>query len=270
MSPGAVRARLTLAALLLGSTGALVGLGLGVEAPVAWSDLRTGFRTGRTTPEALALATARLGALAVAGWLLAATLLALGARAAARGAARPTRWGRTVACLAAVVLPGPLRGLAEPARATPPAVVAPAATRAALVPLGLPDPVAPLGPVRSGRVPAAPAPAPRLDPVPLPAPGPDAVPVPLPAPHPDSPPAPAPAPLPASAPGPAPGHHRVAPGEHLWGIATAVVRARTGADDVVGIDRYWRALCAANRDRVVSGDVNVVRPGEDLVLPPGP
>jgi len=49
-----------------------------------------------------------------------------------------------------------------------------------------------------------------------------------------------------------------------------VVRARTGTDDVVVIDRYWRALCAANRDRVASGDVNRIRPGEDLILPPGP
>jgi hypothetical protein len=36
------------------------------------------------------------------------------------------------------------------------------------------------------------------------------------------------------------------------------------------IDRYWRALCAANADRIASGDVNRIHPGEDLLLPPGP
>ncbi|MFO1536684.1 MAG: LysM peptidoglycan-binding domain-containing protein, partial [Actinomycetota bacterium] len=66
------------------------------------------------------------------------------------------------------------------------------------------------------------------------------------------------------------GTHRVAPGEHLWGIAAAVVRARTGGDELGVIDRYWRALCAANADRIASGDVDRIHPGEDLLLPPGP
>jgi hypothetical protein len=56
-------------------------------------------------------------------------------------------------------------------------------------------------------------------------------------------------------------------GEHLWGIAEATVHAAGIADPVV-VDRYWRALCDTNRDRLASGDPNVLAPGEDLGLPP--
>ncbi|MBM3660320.1 MAG: hypothetical protein FJW95_12580 [Actinobacteria bacterium] len=57
------------------------------------------------------------------------------------------------------------------------------------------------------------------------------------------------------------------PGEHLWSIAEAVVHAR-GDDDPAAVERYWRMLCDANRERVASGDVDVLAVGEDVDLPP--
>ncbi|MBM3693437.1 MAG: hypothetical protein FJW77_09150 [Actinobacteria bacterium] len=169
------------------------------------------------------------------------------------------------------------------------------AVRTGLTPLGAHDPVPPLGtptavpplaPVRSGRTtaPGTPAtvPAPPSAPTPptpptaptAPAARPSAPPVTAPVTAPVAAPTTTPIPAPVAPPVPAvvdpSGTHRVAPGEHLWGIAAAVVRARTGGDDLVVIDRYWRALCAANADRIASGDVDRIHPGEDLLLPPGP
>ena len=56
--------------------------------------------------------------------------------------------------------------------------------------------------------------------------------------------------------------HVVAAGESLWSIA----RDRVGADGAA-LDRYWRALCDANRARLPSADVNLIRPGDTVVLP---
>ena len=56
--------------------------------------------------------------------------------------------------------------------------------------------------------------------------------------------------------------HVVATGESLWSIA----RDRVGADPAT-LDRYWRALCDANRAVLRSGDVNLIHPGETVVLP---
>ena len=64
----------------------------------------------------------------------------------------------------------------------------------------------------------------------------------------------------------------VAPGDNLWAIAAQTLARATGrdrgavADDE--IDRYWRVLCDLNRGRVRSGDVNLIYPGEVVVLPP--
>ena len=56
--------------------------------------------------------------------------------------------------------------------------------------------------------------------------------------------------------------HTLASGESLWSIA----RDRVGPDDAVLLP-YWRALCDANRATLASGDVNVIHPGETVVLP---
>jgi len=98
------------------------------------------------------------------------------------------------------------------------------------------SPVAPLGPVRDGRAPTAVAAAIAASPV--------ATPLSI---------APAPA---------ATTTHVVATGESLWSIA----RDQVGGD-ATELDRYWRALCDANRAALRSGDVNVIHPGETLVLP---
>src|SRR5262249_5590328 len=118
------------------------------------------------------------------------------------------------------------------------------------------SPVAPLGPVRDGHAPATAVTAPVLPvlpvlPVPQPAP-PVAVPVTT-----EPPPA-----APATPAAPAPSVHVVAAGESLWSIA----RDRVGTD-TVALTTYWRALCDANRNRLVSGDVNLIHPGERIVLP---
>jgi Tfp pilus assembly protein FimV len=61
--------------------------------------------------------------------------------------------------------------------------------------------------------------------------------------------------------------HVVEPGESLWSVAVDALAAR-GIDDPVVVDRYWRALCDLNRDRLASGDPDRVMPGEGLDLPP--
>jgi nucleoid-associated protein YgaU len=58
-------------------------------------------------------------------------------------------------------------------------------------------------------------------------------------------------------------------GDHLWKISQAhldqVLGKPATADEV---DPYWRSLIEANRDRLVSGDPNLIYPGEVVVLPP--
>lgn len=67
------------------------------------------------------------------------------------------------------------------------------------------------------------------------------------------------------------GRVRVRPGDHLWSIALAeLVRRRgTGADDLATADvaAYWAAVVEHNRDRLRSGDPDVVLPGETILLP---
>jgi hypothetical protein len=64
----------------------------------------------------------------------------------------------------------------------------------------------------------------------------------------------------------------VAPGDNLWVIAASAIARSTGRD--VGavpddeIARYWHVVCDRNRDRLHSGDVNLILPGEVVMLPP--
>ena len=64
----------------------------------------------------------------------------------------------------------------------------------------------------------------------------------------------------------------VAAGDNLWEIAARVVANARGlpraALSDADVSAYWAALCDANRATLASGDVNVVYPGESLVLPP--
>lgn len=66
----------------------------------------------------------------------------------------------------------------------------------------------------------------------------------------------------------------VQPGDHLWGIARRAVGAARGVpidgltdDDVAP---YWRRVVDVNRDRLRSGDPDLVLPGETVLLPEWP
>jgi len=56
----------------------------------------------------------------------------------------------------------------------------------------------------------------------------------------------------------------VGPGDNLWSIARAAL-GRNARDDEVA--PYWKALIAANRSYLRSGDPNLIFPGEVLGLP---
>lgn len=62
----------------------------------------------------------------------------------------------------------------------------------------------------------------------------------------------------------------VRPGDHLWSIAEAQLTRSLGRDPTdAEVDPYWRALVAANDDRlVVPGDPDLIVPGQEIVLPP--
>ena len=66
----------------------------------------------------------------------------------------------------------------------------------------------------------------------------------------------------------------VEPGDNLWDLSATTLarvtgreRAALGDDEIA---RYWNVVCDANRATVRSGDVNLIYPGEAVVLPPGP
>jgi hypothetical protein len=101
-------------------------------------------------------------------------------------------------------------------------------------------PIAPIGHLRDGRAPTTALTAPTPDPTPVAVPAPVAAPSPI----------------------PAPNVHVVATGESLWSIA----RDRVGADHDPLYD-YWLALCDRNRAALASGDVDLIHPGEEIVLP---
>ncbi len=61
----------------------------------------------------------------------------------------------------------------------------------------------------------------------------------------------------------------VEPGDHLWKISQdhlADVLGRPAEDGEV--DPYWRSVIEANRDRLLSGDPDLIYPGETVALPP--
>lgn len=95
--------------------------------------------------------------------------------------------------------------------------------------------------------------------------------------EPSTPSAPASAPVAASAqvparqPAPDLGSVEVAPGDSLWGIAADALARATGRERHALTDEdvapYWERVCARNRDALRSGDVNLIYPGETVVLP---
>lgn len=82
--------------------------------------------------------------------------------------------------------------------------------------------------------------------------------------------APPPPPAPVAEPAPAFAVEEwvVAPGESFWSIAADVVGDTLGRQPTdAEIDSYWRALVAANADRLVSANPDLLLPGQSLVLP---
>lgn len=61
----------------------------------------------------------------------------------------------------------------------------------------------------------------------------------------------------------------VHPGDHLWKLAAGRMKealGRTPTDTEVA--PYWVEVVEANRDRIRSGDPDLIFPGEEIVLPP--
>ena len=57
-------------------------------------------------------------------------------------------------------------------------------------------------------------------------------------------------------------------GDSCWHIAAEVLAERHGAPaDDAAVERYWRRLVAANGSRFVTGDPDLLLPGQQLVLP---
>jgi hypothetical protein len=223
----------------------------------------------QTPSEDVLLAGLRLGALLAAWWLLATTLLYVGARVARLHRAAHAlgwatlplvrRWADRAVALS-IVAAGAL-GAARPAGADPP----PTTTAPAPVVVELDHrdratlPDLPPAAARTGHGvdPPPPTSAPPVVPV-------DPV-VPV------VPVTPAPAPR-AAAPAPAPDTtHTVTAGEHLWSIAAATVAARTGRSvpdlSPADVAPFWVRLVERNRDHVRSGNPSLVYPGEVLELP---
>ncbi|HVM00771.1 MAG TPA: hypothetical protein VM324_15890 [Egibacteraceae bacterium] len=60
-------------------------------------------------------------------------------------------------------------------------------------------------------------------------------------------------------------YHVVAPGENLWAITAASLG---GSPSNAEIHPRWQDVVAANRDRLRSGDPDLIHPGEEVLLPP--
>lgn len=57
-------------------------------------------------------------------------------------------------------------------------------------------------------------------------------------------------------------------GDNLWSIAASHLRGLDGSTPTMtAVDSYWRAVIAANRDTLRSGDPNLIYPGEIISLP---
>jgi hypothetical protein len=222
----------------------LLAIGRRSELVVPFGHLDSWVRDGE--PATVLVALLRWVALAVVVWLLASTLLYLVAAASrAPAAMRAVRWStlpavrRTIdaACAVSVVTS---------------VVLAPAAASAARAP---DPPVVSL--VRDGR---------GLRQLP-----PDAT---------TTTPAPPAATRAPSLPGPvlpAPTRTRreevvVAEGDNLWELAArhlAAVGNRSRADiSDTEVAPYWVRVCDENRERLPSGDPNLISPGDRIVLPP--
>lgn len=201
--------------------------------PIDWRHLSGWLRSA--TPETVVAEAGRLLLIGAAAWLAVITALAWFAFVAGTFDA------------VARITPRFVRRLIEGAFAA--SIVATALAPTAALATDRPRIVA-VSPVRDGRSPAEPIEEPTGLTI---------------APEPEAAPAPAPAPAPDPAPIAHPGTiHVVQRGESLWSIAHD---ASAGMPADRSTDGYWHALCDANRARLPSGDVNLVYPGDEVILP---
>ena len=250
-----------LVALEVAAIPLLRGSGAGAPAGIDWRHL--GRWATDTAPEDAVVAVVRLLGMGLAAWLLASTVLYLLARLTRLPAlVRGTSWAtipavrRIVdAAVAASVFGGAVLG-PHPAGAqvpAPPPIVVELNTTTTSVPAHRYVPV-PAGD-RIAPVPTTARPAPTTTPTPA-ATTPAAT-----------------ATTVLSAPGaPAPEHaghlHTVVAGDNLWTIAAAELSRQTGRTTEAHIRDYWLQVIDANRSRLLSGDPNLIYPGESIVCPP--
>jgi len=73
-------------------------------------------------------------------------------------------------------------------------------------------------------------------------------------------------------PPPDPTSHATVAGDDLWSIAAtqiAQVNGRpVGSLSNADVAPYWQRVCDANQPHLQSGDISLIFPGEQIVLPP--
>jgi hypothetical protein len=261
-----MRARIIAGARLVGliamevaAVPLLRGSGDNTSAGIDWRHL--GHWATDTAPEDAVVAVVRLVGMGLAAWLLASTVLYLLARlthvpALVRGvswATIPAVRRIVDAAVAASVFGGAVLG-PHPAGAQ---VVAPPPIVVELNSTTTSAPAHRYVPVPAGdRIAPAPttaraAPTTTLAPTATPAATATTI---LPAPE-------APARQPT-------GHvHTVVAGDNLWTIAGAELSRQTARTSEADIRDYWLQLIEANRSRLLSGDPNLIYPGESILCP---
>lgn len=289
---GAVRGHGLLAgwvAVLVATLVAFTALGEGalaapeLTAPSTWAD----WAAGRDTPTVV-MALLRLLVLALAGYLLAATMVAV--------VARLSRSARLVRLADAVSLPVVRHVVHAGLGASVAASLAVATPAATLLTTGTPvaaaaaaaegeertdGPVSdaptmtPLTPEPTAPEPTAPAPttSPRILPPGMVPPGtvpePDADAPPREDPDHDLPTAPDPRESDPPDPAPATAEHVVVSGDHLWSIAEGALTDHLGREPTdAEVVPYWQRVVAGNRDRLVDPDnPDLILPGQHILLP---
>jgi hypothetical protein len=72
-------------------------------------------------------------------------------------------------------------------------------------------------------------------------------------------------------PAPQPDRWIVEPGDSCWRVAEEVLAEAWGRRaDVREVTAYWAELVELNADRFVTGDADLIHPGQELLLPPPP
>lgn len=248
-----------LAALLALEAAALTVLRRPGRGPGAVDWAHLGRWLGAAPPEDAVVAVVRVVALALAGWLLASTVLYALARLtrlpglirATQRTALPAVRRLVDVALAASLAGGLVHIQPVAAQASPPIVVELGATTTTTLPAHLYVPV-PAGDAMPTTTTTPTTSRPAFTSTTATAPPP--------------PTPPSPAPLATAR------THTVVPGDNLWTIAESELSRQAGRtpDHLAEseIRRYWLHVIDANRSRLRSGDPNLIYPGESVLCPP--